>query len=510
MPVTAVFDPAKDGWYFSNWGETGAHCIGSCDFEWDLYRKVYLGINPNHDCAEAPLDCAFYEIFKGCAAQGNCGGMSLLGLAIFKYGGYMGFCSPANFYTGTVAPDREDLHRAINIFQARQFSAPGIQNFIDVVAAGQLNNADAAFKKIKAELGNGDYAVLSLATGMFGDNAHTVIPYAVDESSSGTKLIRVWDPNYPYDDYAGYYTSGNNRLTIHSAFDWEYKQGFGTSKPGYEYKGTNNGWCFAVPMSVVLHKARHPMTLDILFDALTTAFLHGPGAAITQIEDDEGHRFYAADTDAHMGRSEIETSPVHGMPWAVRWPWYAAAPLGQPPGELYFLRRPPGVGALKLTLRGSDYTLLHSQAGNLVQVAARGGARARDTLTITGLSGDAQSLELHTSGAKRSYTVQQLRSFARDGGWRAINLSNARLSAGGLHVQTLGDLQVAQVTGVERHVAFELELQQYRQKELVKRPLGRHTTSAERTVHFAPHDWDNLQHTRVDTKSFRRAARERR
>src|SRR2546421_380588 len=132
MSITSEFDPVVNGFYFENWGEAN-------DFSWDLYTRTYLAINPTQDCVEVPLDCAFYEIFKSCASNGNCGGMSMLALALYKFGGFLGFCSPANFYTGDIVgvgssgnytgPDRTDLHQAINIMQARQFSAPGIQNF---------------------------------------------------------------------------------------------------------------------------------------------------------------------------------------------------------------------------------------------------------------------------------------------------------------------------------------------------------------------------------------------
>jgi hypothetical protein len=512
MPVTSVFDPARDGWFFSNWGETAPYCIGDCNFSWDLYQQAYLGINPNHDYVEAPLDCAFYEIFKGCAAKGNCGGMSLLALALFKYGGYMGFCSPANFYTGTTSPDRADLHQTINVLQARQFSATGIQNFIDTVGAGQLNNADAAYNKIKTQLGNGDYAVIWLANSLVGESAHTLIPYAYDDSPAGfpagTKILHLWDSDLPYNQYPDYYNTHQNLLVIHSAFDWEYNQGAGTGATGcVDYKGSNNGWCMAVPMSTVLHKARQPMTLDMAFDALTTLFMHGPGAAITQIEDDQGHRFYSADADEHLRWDEIESSPLHGMPWVLRWPWPALTREGQVPGELYFLRRPPGPGSLTLTLRGSNYSLVHAQAGNLVQVQASGAARARDTLTISGLASTSQALELHTSASRRGYTLQQLRSFARVGGWRAIHVINARLNASGLHVQTLGELQVLEVAGLDRPVTYEVELHQYRQKALAKRKVGRHSTTAGRAMQYAPHDWEHLEHTRIDKKSFEHEAR---
>jgi hypothetical protein len=138
MSITDTFDPDRNGWIFENWGETS-------ELSWDLFRRTYIGINPTHDCVEAPLDCAFYEIFKNCAAGGNCGGMSLLALAMFKHGGWMGFCGPANFYSGVNQPDRTDLYEAINILQSRQFSASGIENFMDVVDSGNLNNAISAY-----------------------------------------------------------------------------------------------------------------------------------------------------------------------------------------------------------------------------------------------------------------------------------------------------------------------------------------------------------------------------
>lgn len=89
MPLTMDFDPIVNGWNFQNWEASS--------FDWDLFRDAYLGINPTHDCVQAPLDCAFFEIFKNCAQGGNCGGMSLLSLALFKYGGFMGFARRRDF-----------------------------------------------------------------------------------------------------------------------------------------------------------------------------------------------------------------------------------------------------------------------------------------------------------------------------------------------------------------------------------------------------------------------------
>ena len=67
MGILDEFNPTRDGWSFVNWGEAN-------DFTWDLYRRTHLAINPTNDPIESPLDVAFFQIFKGCAANGNCGG----------------------------------------------------------------------------------------------------------------------------------------------------------------------------------------------------------------------------------------------------------------------------------------------------------------------------------------------------------------------------------------------------------------------------------------------------
>jgi len=201
-----------------------------------IFRQTYLGINPTHDCLQAPLDCAFDEVFKNCAQNGNCGGMSLLALAVYKYGGNMGFCSPAKFYTGRQSPDREDLHRAINILQARQFSTAGIENIMDIIDTDAINDANTVFPAVEQALANCDYPLLSIANDYVGQYAYTVIPYKTEIFPSGNrnygyppgaKVMYIWDSNFPYDDNVSRYNSGSraNRLVIKSATNWSYTSG---------------------------------------------------------------------------------------------------------------------------------------------------------------------------------------------------------------------------------------------------------------------------------------------
>jgi len=465
MPLTVDFDPNVHGWFFGNWGET-------TEFTWDLYRDTYLGINPTQNPVQAPLDCAFFEIFKNCAQGGNCGGVSLLALALFKYGGYMGFCSPASFYTGGGnGPDRADLYRAINILQARQFSVSGIENFIDMVDAGNLNNAVAAYNRVQECLGRGDYPVLSIAKGLFGDDAHTVIPYKCF-ASGGTKYLDIWDPNYPADDNPSHYGTANARMVINGPTDWMYypNSGDANSTP---YQGSDNGWCFAIPMSTILPKDRQPFTLDFAFDAIQTVFLSGPGAALSQVSDDQGHHFYITDSAQHMYRGEIEADPDRRLKGVAPWPWYARTnPRQARPGELYFIRGAASRSSLEFKVTGSKYRFVHFQGRNMLEVVASSERRSLDVIRISPPAcGLPRTIEIKPTGGERVVNFRALRAEDENGAWRSVEIKNARLSKVALRVDLLGELDYLQVNGIGKKVGFSVHLRARKNRRITSKKI---------------------------------------
>jgi hypothetical protein len=500
MPIMQDFNPAVDGWYFENWGEQPPYCIGSCDFSWELYRRSYLGINPTHDCIEAPLDCAFYEIFKNCAEQGNCGGMSLLALALFKYGGYMGFCSPASFYTGVKSPDREDLHRAINVLQARQFSASGIENFLDAVDGGILNNAVTAFNQVKQLLGTADYPVLSIAKDSWGDAAHTVIPYRWEENPAGypfgTKILYIWDPNHPFDADPGHYSSSACHLVIKSPTDWSYTSG------SNQYSG--GGWCFVIPMSTVLHKSRHPMALDMVFDALMTLFVTGPGAAVTQISDDSGRRLYSSAPGAHLSRRGLETDPAKRLTGIGRWPWYGGSGRGSLPGELYFGRRSVVESGLNFRITGSRYRLVRGVARNMVEIEVESRYRGGEEIRIGGLGGASQRVEIQPLKQSRRIHLRHLRQDPKTGGWRSLRVRNLRVPRQGVTLNVWGDLEVAEIQSNGLQIQMEVELEQRLEGQLRKVELGLLKAPHERWLRLSPRDWSRLDNEGIRPETVRR------
>lgn len=513
MGIMDEFDPSTDGWSFENWGEQGDFCIGSCEFSWDLYQQAYLGINQTQDCVVAPLDCAFYEIFKKCAEQGNCGGMSVLALAVLKYGGYMGFCSPASFYRGTKSPpnwkctDREDLHRAINILQARQFSAHGIENFLDVVDAGNLNNANEAFQKANELLRSGDYPVLSIANDTLGAKAHTVIPFKVEDNppgyQDGTHVMHIWDPNHPYAKEPSHYSGTGPGTPFHLVINprtntWSY------TSAGTAYPGTT-GWCFIVPISAVLPKSRQPMALDMVFDALMTVFVTGPGAAVTQVSDGAGHRLYTS-TGEHVLRSDLETDPELRLKGVGRWPWPAQTEQGTLPGELYFMRRSLGDADLEFTISGSQYKLMTGVAGNLLEVEITSARPSVDAIRISRLAAATRSVEVHPLERTRTVSLRQLRAGLEETEWRSVELRNAQLGREGLVLSVPGDLEAVELHSRGRAMSFDMELLQRREGQLQRRPLGRLSTVRGKTFRVEPSDWRDLEKSEIHTGVKKRPA----
>ena len=481
MGILDEFDPTRDGWSFANWGETS-------DFSWDLYRRTYLAINPTNDPVESPLDVAFFQIFKSCAANGNCGGMSMLALALFKYGGYMGFCSPASFYrrgnmTDHKQPARADLHEAINIMQARQFSAPGIRNFLDVVKAGQLNDGVAAWNRIRSGLGSGDYCMLSLSNGLFGDAAHTIIPYRA-EMSGGAYVLHVWNSNLPYAWFPEHYDGDHNKIVITGPTSWHYDQNVPTNIGGAVYDGSNNGWFFAIPTSLEIHKGRQPISAGFVLTGVVTLFVSGVGAAVTQIEDDQGRRLYTSDK-LHRSRGDLETSPDRRLHGVAPWPWPGGL-AGELPGELFFLERPPGSSPLTVSVRGDEYRVMHLSSDHLTELTAgRAAASAKDRVRVEASCGDDQSVVLRTGAPRRRFDVHHLRCESPRS-WRSVRVSNLVVTTDRLKVLAPAKLDAVEISGTATRRDVDVELRRYDGDTLAKRNLTRQRVPAGQILRVAP------------------------
>ena len=228
-----------------------------------------------------------------------------------------------------------------------------------------------------------------------------------------------------------------------------------------------------------------------------TVYLSGSGAAVTQIEDDDGQRFYRSNR-VHRDLSEIETDGERRLEGVVRWPWFGAAKGGEPPGEIFFVQRSAERSPLTVTVRGTSYRLLHAKPGHMLEVETTAPAAARDRHPPDGFAADSQALEIHTDGEKRPFEIHQLRADNAAGDWRSIRIRNARVTKADLRVQTHGKLEAVEVSSRKEKKEFDLEFRQYRSKELASRPAGTHRVAAGKAVRLAPADWNALKKTDIE------------
>ena len=184
------------------------------DIDWTFVGRIAAGI--------AALALAAW-LFAGCAPTQLQAAIVTLNTAA-TYGDFAAETLEEQ-YSGdleaVVASDLstdDKLHRAINILQARQFSEPGIMNFLDVATAGLLDSPENAFNMIESLIAKGDYPLLCIANN-FSDNAHTVIPFKAERVDPNNLILHIWDSNFPFADNPDHYadTSTACRLTINLA-----------------------------------------------------------------------------------------------------------------------------------------------------------------------------------------------------------------------------------------------------------------------------------------------------
>jgi hypothetical protein len=529
------FNLKEDGWDFKNWKEgnwgtqDGNYCTGApetdgycalaatgphsnaCEFSWKLYEEAYIAVNELNT-----FDQLFYDkAFKKVAENGNCGGMSFLALALYKYGGYMGFCSPASFYEGIQiydakgkplkkeAPLEPALHHAINILQARQFAS---RNIIRIIELGPGNRCDAelAWKTVSEHLANGDYVGLAIARNQVGEAAHTVVPYKAEINTQGKKVLHIWDPNYPFSADSTHYDEASTKklLVIDGQFAWHYYPDTGDSTGDQKKKffGQNmlNAWCFAMPMSLVLGKSRQPVALEYGVDVLLGIFTNGLGAAVSQISDDDGHRFYK-DVDVDISGREIETDPEKRLENAIRWPWFSSDSGQEGPGELYFIRRHKGdTSPLATTVTGANYSFVACMGKNIIEIDSASKEHSRETIKTYGSVLDALSMDVMTTGKKRKVSLNHLLAGATGKEWRKYRLKNIELPKEvPVSIDMEKEMNAMTISCPEKKVQFDLEIQQRFNDKITLRNVGKVSASPGKMLRLAPKEWKNLEKTEL-------------
>jgi hypothetical protein len=476
MGILRDFDPASDGFPFAN--------FDTDSLDWDTYRRSYLSIWPTNDVVSAPLDVAFYNaVFEGCAKPGHCVGLSTLAITIWQLGGWFGFSSPASFYAGPPdtdphpGPESDDLRKAVHILQARQFDAGNVQDVLQTVKAGHLNDGMAAYDRVFDGLATGDLQVISISDGLSDGHAHCLLPYRCETLASGERDLYVWDSVRPYALYPDYYNSGYNRIRINGPTDWTYNQNPTPAiKYGTLYEGVHHGWLFAFSASAVRNKGSQPISVGYLLSDLSYFVLTG-SASVAQIEDDEGRLLF--ETDAAGRPTGWRTDA--GLAVAP-WPWAGGSGSGK---ELYLVAGADT--AITVHVEGGDYRLQVASAGRLTEVAPRGAGRAIDSIRVEP-TGDSHALELRTSARSRRFDVRHVHQ-SQPGKWAGVHVRDALVTDDALRVELGGTGDAARVSGARARRKVDVEFERFHDGMLSSSLLEGRRFDAERPLFATPEQW---------------------
>lgn len=223
--------------------------------------------------------------------------------------------------------------------------------------------------------------------------------------------------------------------------------------------------------------------------------MSGTGAALTQIEDDEGRRLFTSDS-VHTERGDLETAPSRRLPGVAPWPWVGG--LGKvPPGALVVLERPPGSAPLNVTVKGSDYRLEHVSATDLLEIEPHRGTRATDRLRLEGDAGD-RALELRSSHAGRRFDIRHVQ-VTNAGEWRGVRMRNAAAARDPVRLRV--PAEGVEISCRRAQAGIEVEFERFRARRLSRSALAAQPLAAGKPLVATPGRWEAVPRGPKRTKS---------
>jgi len=487
----------KNTTYFTDGG-------GNTVLPWEIYVKSFIGICPDSSEAKVlcPLDYAFYHAYNAAfaVASGNCFGMSLLANIIYKEEGHMGFCKPAYTYSGsTNGPTSAKLCSTITVMQCHEWSHSGIMWMAENITGTHIKDGNYAYEQVEYYLSMEDLPVLTIVQDM-SLVGHTLIPYRVEETGS-KRYIYIYDSNKWIPNRQDYYDSDSNYIEItKSNGNWSYVWG------STETWGSPDGFIFATPMSVVKASSRNPLQLGCVLDALNEIFLSG--ANVSQITDDEGHKFYKTNAGSHNKLSDIEGNTSLKMKNVFRMPMTSAAPrrgrssarMKNAP-EIYFALGSEGKNLnFEIASTGKKYKFEMAGKDNIIRLSAPGGSSGKDNFEVKKLSTNNQELKLSSRRGAAKFEVELHRSVPGSKVSRIFKVTNLQApSSSPVKLRLSEDRSALLVKGEKNAVSCNLAITQVVDGKITKMPPRTINVSGKEWQQVAPSNWNKLNGATIKT-----------
>jgi hypothetical protein len=355
------------------------------------------------------------------------------------------------------------------------------------------NDPNYAYDQIAYYLSMGDLPVVTIVRdeGLVG---HTLIPYRLEERG-GKRYIYIYDSNKWYPNRAKYYDNDSNYIEITPSTDnWSYK--FDDTDT---WGSAINSYIFATPMSIVKAASRNPLQLGGVTDALNEIFL--PGASISQVTDDEGHKFYKTSASSHNKLSDIEDNPSLGMGNLIRMPTSFAAKgvrkiakkRGNPP-EIYFAIGSRGKNLnFEIASTGKKYKFEMAGKDNIIKLSSLSGSSGRDNFEIKKLSTDNQELRLSSKRGAAKFEVELNRNVPGKDISRIFKVTNLTApSSSPVKLRLSEGRDALLVMGEKDPVSCNLEITQIVKGKVTKMPSKSINVSGKEWQQVAPDNWNKL------------------
>jgi len=477
--------------YFTN-------AAGDTILPWEVYVRSFIGICPDSNIAkvDCPLDYAFFKAYNAAfaVASGNCFGMSLLANIIYKEEGHMGFCKPAYTYSGGVdGPASAKLCTTITVMQCHEWSHSGIMWLAENITGTHAKDGNYAYEQVEYYLSMGDFPVLTIVknTDMVG---HTLIPYRVEESGS-KRYIYIHDSNKWYPPDSLFYDNHENYIEIDkSSGDWTYQWNIST------VWGSPGGFIFATPMSIVKASSRNPLQLGGITDAMNHVFL--TGANISQITDDEGHKFYKTSAGSHNRLSDIEDNSSLKMKNVFRMPMTSAPVRGvrrvtrkrKNPPEIYFAIGSEGKNLnFEIVSTGKKYKFEMAGKDNIIRLSAPGGSSGKDNFEVKKLSTNNQELKLSSKRGAAKFEVELQQKGPGSNVSRIFKVKNLTApSSSPVRLKLTEGRDALLVKGEKSAVSCNLEITQVVDGKVTKMPSRKISVSGKDWQQIIPSNWNKL------------------
>ena len=470
---------------------------GTTVLPWEIYVRSFIGICPDSNEAKVlcPLDYAFYHTYNAAfaVASGNCFGMSLLTNIIYKEEGHMGFCKPIYTYSGgTDGPTSAKLCTVITVMQCHEWSHAGIMWMAENITGTHAADGNYAYEQVEYYLAMGDLPVLTIVKDI-SFVGHTLVPYKVKEVGS-KRYIYIHDSNKWIPERQDYYDSDSNYIEVtKSSGDWAYVW------DGTEIWGTSSGgYIFATPMSTVKASSRNPLQLGGITDAMNHIFL--TGAHVSQITDDDGHKFYKSSASSHNRISDIEDNPSLKMKNVIRMPITSAALRRKRPGrtknapEIYFAIGSEGKDLnFEIASTGKKYKFEMAGKDNIIRLTAPGGSSGRDNFEVKKLSTNNQELKLSSKRGAAKFEVELHQTVPGSKTSRIFKVTNLTApSSAPVKLRLAEGRDALLLLGEKGPVSCNLQITQVADGKITKMPARTLKASGKQWQKVTPSDWNKL------------------